>query len=98
MLARARRAAGASGVALELVDADILGGPLPGAGAYRLAILALNSILLFPDAEGQARVVAAMARLVGAGGLVVIDAWQPQPIDLVNLDGRLSLEWLRADP
>jgi hypothetical protein len=86
---------------LELVEADILGGApaaLSGAGAFRLAFIALNSILLFPDPDSQARVIATMADLVGPGGLVVVDAWQPQPIDLVNLDGRISLEWLRADP
>jgi len=63
-----------------------------------MALLALNSILLFPEAALQSRVLARLAELVAPGGLVVVDAWQPQPVDVVNLDGRLSLEWLRDDP
>lgn len=106
MLARAsrRRSDAAEAVgqqpagSLELVEADMLAELLPGAGTFRLAFLALNSILLFPDPDTQARVVATLAGLAAPGGLVVVDAWQPQPIDLVNLDGRLSLEWLREDP
>jgi SAM-dependent methyltransferase len=100
MLARSRRALAAqrpSG-SLELVAGDVLAPRRPDRGRFRLAILALNSLLLFPDRGQQQRVVETMASLVGPGGLVVIDAWQPQPDDLVRLDGRLSLEWLRTDP
>ena len=106
MLARARGrrpAAGETAPAnarghLELLEGDILAARPELAGTFRLAILALNSILLFPDPATQARVIGRMAELVASDGLVVVDAWQPQPIDLVNLDGRISLEWLRTDP
>lgn len=102
MLARARdraRAAGADVVSrLELVEGDMLEVRPEHAGRFALAILALNSILLVPSVVGQRRVVAAMAALVAPGGTVVIDAWQPEPEDLVRFDGRLSLEWLRLDP
>jgi SAM-dependent methyltransferase len=102
MLARARRRAaelsGAGPGRLELVEGDALVVRRRDAGRFGLAILALNSILLFSDRHDQARVIRRMADLVRPGGLVVVDAWQPQPIDLVRMDGRLSLEWLRADP
>jgi len=102
MLARARRRlAGAAAVtpgSLELIEADVLKPRSRDLGRHELAILGLNSLLLFPERSLQQRVVDAMARLVAPGGLVVIDAWQPQPADLVRLDGRLSLEWLRKDP
>ena len=99
MLARARaRADAAHATDLELVEADVLVEEPTEAGRYRLAILALNSLMLFPDRALQRRVVARMAGLVAPGGLVVVDAWQPQPIDLARMDGRMSLEWLREDP
>lgn len=107
MLDRARRraASAASGAAdaslgerLELREADVRA-PSPGdAARYRLAVLALNSLLVFDDRHDQATVLARMADLVGPGGLAVVDIWQPQPIDLVRMDGRVSLEWLREDP
>ena len=103
MLARAHARAERAGLDqqaghLELVEADVLL-PRPGdVGRYRLAIVALNSLLLFADRSTQERVIGVMASLAAPGGLVVIDAWQPQPMDLVRLDGRLSLEWLREDP
>jgi SAM-dependent methyltransferase len=67
-------------------------------GRFRLAILALNSLFLFPDRATQASVIRRLADLVGPGGVVVVDTWQPQPRDLVGMDGRVSLEWLREDP
>ena len=72
-----------------------LGAPL-GDGA-RLAILALNSILLLADRPRQRAVLATMAGLLAPGGLVAVDAWLPQVDDLARFDGRLSLEWLRTD-
>jgi SAM-dependent methyltransferase len=72
-------------------------GPDLDAGA-RLAILALNSILLLPDRGRQRAVLATIAGLLAPGGVAVIDAWLPQVADLARFDGRLSLEWLREDP
>ena len=112
MLERARRRAVEAGVsmvdfskpdvpvggALELALHDVVV-PRPGDhGRYALVVLGLNSLLLFPDRGAQARIVATMTELARPGGLVVVDAWQPQPDDLVRMDGRLSLEWLREDP
>jgi SAM-dependent methyltransferase len=114
MLDRARRASGpatsahGAGAAdatgrtragrLELVEADVLEPRAEDVGRFGLAILGLNSLLLFDHRGVQEQVIRTMARLVAPGGIVVVDAWQPQPFDLVRLDGRVSLEWLRHDP
>ena len=102
MVRRARRRADVAGAAaarrLELVEGDLRRPRPADRGRFRLAVVALNSLLLFPERAAQAEVVAVLARLVAPSGLVVVDAWQPQPIDLVRMDGRLSLEWLREDP
>jgi SAM-dependent methyltransferase len=92
----------ADGARLDLVEGDLVEGAeneaVTAAGPYRLAILALNSILLLAGAERQRATVATMAQLLAPGGVAVVDAWQPSPMDLVAFDGRLSLEWLRTDP
>jgi len=102
MLERAERAAAGAGgqVAerLELVEGDALQPRATERGRFRLAILALNTLLLFAERARQERAVAALAELAAPGGLVVVDTWQPQPEDLVRFDGRMSLEWLRTDP
>jgi SAM-dependent methyltransferase len=104
MLARARRrgeAAEASrpGTAgrVEWREADARQRDEADSGRYRLAILALNSLFVFDRAD-QVALIGRLADLVGPGGLVVVDTWQPQPQDLVAMDGRISLEWLREDP
>jgi hypothetical protein len=68
------------------------------AGPYRLAILALNSILILTTPARQRAVLRAMARALAPGGVAVVDAWLPVPADLTAFDGRLSLDWLRTDP
>ena len=99
--ARARAAAGAKG-ALSLVEADLVDAPevesVVAGGPYALAFIALNSILLLASAERQRAAIGSIARVLAPGGLAVVDAWQPSPLDLVAFDGRLSLEWLRTDP
>jgi len=100
MLERARARGRAEG--LTLVEADLGEAPainaVAAASPYRLAIVALNSILLLASAERQRAALRAMAGVLAPGGLAVVDAWQPGPQDLVAFDGRLSLEWLRTDP
>ena len=95
--ARARNTAG-----LTLAEADLIDSPTIDAvvsnGPYRLALIALNSILLLASAERQRAAFRAMASLLAPGGIAVVDAWQPSAQDLVGFDGRLSLEWLRTDP
>jgi SAM-dependent methyltransferase len=106
MLARARARAKAAGPTvaahLALYERDLVVAAddmaVAGRGPYRLAILALNSILLLASAARQRAALDSMARLLAPGGVAVVDAWQPSPADLVAFDGRLSLEWLRTDP
>jgi len=106
MLARARARAQARARAgtpgLTLVEAELLDVAanelVASRGPYALALIALNSILLLANADGQRAAIASMARLLAPGAIAVVDAWQPSPPDLVAFDGRLSLEWLRTDP
>jgi len=105
MLDRARTRIASAGPEIasriRLVEADLLDSDgheaVTSAGPFQLAILGLNSILLLANAAAQRRALATMARLVAPGGLLVVDAWQPSPADLVAFDGRISLEWLRTD-
>ena len=105
MLVRARRRAEAeearhpgAAARLEWLQADARR-PDPESGRrFRLAILALNSLFVFGGRTDQAATIQRLADLVEPGGLVVVDTWQPQPEDLVRMDGRVSLEWLREDP
>jgi SAM-dependent methyltransferase len=105
MLDRARDRGGAAGRhsgGLTLIEGDLADAPnvvaVAGPGRYRLAFIALNSILLLGSAERQRAAIAALAGLLAPGGIAVVDAWQPSPQDLVAFDGRISLEWLRTDP
>ena len=103
MLARARaRATAGDAGSLSLVEADLVDAPevesVVAGGPYAMAFIALNSILLLASAERQRAAIGSIARVLAPGGLAVVDAWQPSPLDLVAFDGRLSLEWLRTDP
>ena len=101
MLERARLAALASGpkaaANLTLHEGDLLTSRPPGSGSFRLAILALNSLLILSGRGEQRRAIAAMSELLAPGGLLVVDVWQPDADDLARFDGRLTLEWLRRD-
>jgi SAM-dependent methyltransferase len=92
-----RRTRGPGG-GLQLVEADVVGLSLPGAGSFRLALLALSSLLLFPSRAAQRAAVQAMAGHLARGGLAVVDIALPDADDLARFDGRLMLEATRADP
>lgn len=102
MLERARARAMAAGRAvgrrIHLVEADLRGLHLPDAGEYRLAFIALNSLLLLGDRASQAAAFRALADHLAPGGLAVVDVWLPDAEDLARFDGRLSLEYPRSDP
>ena len=102
MLERARRRAAAAGAAIggriEFVEADMLALDLPTAGAFRLAIIALNSLFLLATRSAQREAFATMARHLASGGLAVVDIWLPDADDLARFDGRLILEYERHDP
>jgi SAM-dependent methyltransferase len=102
MIERGRGRAARAGVeaGIEWVQADLLDlldRPLPGAGEYRLAILALNSLFLLPARASQAEAIAVLARHLAPGGLAVVDLWLPSPADLVRYDGRLLLDAVHVD-
>jgi SAM-dependent methyltransferase len=102
MLARARERADAAGKAaarrLGLVEGDARSIRLDGVGTYRLAFIPLNSIFLMGSRADQAAAVATLAAHLAPGGLAMVDAWLPDAEDLARYDGRLVLEWVRADP
>jgi SAM-dependent methyltransferase len=83
---------------LELVEGDILGLRLPTAGTFRLAFIALNSLLLLGSRDAQREAIRTMAAHLAPGGLAVADIWLPDADDLTRFDGRIALEYARTDP
>ncbi len=83
---------------LTLVEADLVGLRLPGGARFRLAVMALNSILLLATRDRQLDALQTMARHLEPGGLAVVDAWVPSADELARYDGRMGLEYVRADP
>jgi len=102
MLARARsraaRAEKGTVPRLRLETGDVRNIRLADAGSYRLAVVALNSLMLVGDRAGQQRVVETIAAHLGAGGLAAVDVWLPGADDLARYDGRIVLEHARQDP
>lgn len=83
---------------LDFVEDDLVGLNLPGGPRFRLAILALNSILVLGSRDLQEQALKTMARHLVPGGLAVVDLWLPSAQELAHYDGRLSLEYVRTDP
>lgn len=96
--ARAAAAGGAVAARLHLVEGDALSLRLPEAGSYRLAFIALNSLMLLGDRAAQATAIRVLADHLAPGGLAAVDVWLPDADDLARFDGRLSLEYPRRDP
>jgi SAM-dependent methyltransferase len=100
MLARARARVADAGpeaaARLELVEGDARG--LRLADRFRLAIVPLNSLLLFGDRASQAAAVQTMADHLEPGGIAVVDVWLPDADDLARYDGRVILEYTNTDP
>lgn len=102
MLDRARSAVAAAGGGaasrLDLVEADLVRLSLPSAGTYRLAFIALNSLLVLGSRQAQQDALRALARHLAPGGVAAVDVWLPDADDLARFDGRLVLEYGRIDP
>ena len=84
---------------LEFVEADLLamsGSRTPA--RYAFAFIALNSIMLLASRAAQRSGDPDARRPPRAGRLAAVDAWLPDADDLGRFDGRLILEWIRADP
>jgi SAM-dependent methyltransferase len=98
--ARARMRAAQPGVAerLQLVEGDLIDLRLPRAGSYRLAFVALNSLLVLPSRAAQRSALRTLADHLAPGGLAVVDVWIPDADDLARFDGRIILDWPRLDP
>lgn len=100
MLARARARAVAAdpqaAARLDLVEGDARTVRLKE--RFGLAFVALNSLLLFGDRAGQAAAIQCLADHLAPGGIAVVDVWLPDADDLGRYDGRVLLEFVRADP
>ncbi len=83
---------------VRVVQADIVDLHLPGDQRFKLAILALNSIMLLDSRAAQRAAVESMARHLEPGGLAVVDIWLPSADELARYDSRLGLEYVRIDP
>lgn len=101
MVARGRSRAAAASIGedrLRFVEADLLDLRLPDAGRYAFALLALNSIMLLASRDAQRTAIATLAAHLRPGGIAAVDVWLPDSDDLSRFDGRVILEWPRADP
>ncbi|MBI3747097.1 MAG: class I SAM-dependent methyltransferase [Chloroflexi bacterium] len=102
MLARADIRAGwePSEVAarITMIEGDLFGAAVPGAGTFRLGIIGLNSLLVLGGPPRQRAAFAVLAGLLAPGGVAVVDTWLPLADDLARFDGRLGLEWVRGEP
>jgi len=100
--ARLAMAGQAAAGRVNLIESDMAAAAddpqVRAAGPYKLAILALNSILILTTPARQRAALRSMAMALAPGGVAVVDAWLPVPADLTAFDGRLSLDWLRTDP
>jgi SAM-dependent methyltransferase len=98
--ARQRVATGdaSAGDRLTLVEGDLRTVRLSDAGSYRLALIALNSILLLSSRDDQREALRTLAHHLAPGGLAVVDVWLPDADDLGRFDGRIVLEYARPDP
>jgi SAM-dependent methyltransferase len=102
MLARARHRADEAGPEtterLTLVEADLIGLRLAEAGRYGLAFIALNSLMVLETRAAQRAAIQVLADHLAPGGVAAVDVWLPDADDLARFDGRVILEWPRADP
>jgi SAM-dependent methyltransferase len=83
---------------LDLIEADMVGLRLADGATFRLAVLALNSLMMLGTKHAQQAAIQALADHLEPGGLAVVDAWLPDAEDLARYDGRIILEWPRRDP
>jgi hypothetical protein len=82
---------------LTLIEGDLLDLRLPGAGSFRLAFIALNSLLILPNRAAQRTAIRTLAEHLAPGGIAAVDVWLPDADELARFDGRIHLEWPRLD-
>ncbi len=83
---------------VEVVAGDIVGLELAGPPRFRLAIVALNTLLMLGSRQAQRAAFDALARHLLPEGLAVVDVSLPSAQELGRYDGRLGLEYVRRDP
>jgi SAM-dependent methyltransferase len=80
---------------LELIEADLVTLDLPQ--RFGLAFIALNGLFQVGPYERQRAAVASLARHLRPGGIGVVDVELPDAAEVASWDGRLVLDWIRAD-
>jgi SAM-dependent methyltransferase len=83
------------GGALSIVEADLT--LYRSDERFGLAILALNSLMLIPDADARSAALLTMRAHLREGGLAVVDVVTPDVDELGSYDGRVQLDWVRED-
>src|SRR5690606_3162086 len=98
MLERARRRSVKTPSNLSLIHANMQKADLVPGGPFNLAILALGALGHLPGSEVQVQTLAATARSLAPGGLLVIDMMHASPgrlyalTESLGFDGDWSLE------
>lgn len=82
------RAGGAAHAALAVGDVRA---PLPG-GPYALAIVALNSLMHLETTDDQIAMLRNIHAVLGEGGIVALDLFNPDPRELLRYNGELVLD------
>lgn len=98
MLDIARQKAAAAGLEgqVTLLQADMRQVDLPQ--RFRMAFIALNSLMHLTTLEDQLAALRAWRRLLLPGGLLIIDVDNPSPQHLLEADGRIDLQGRWFDP
>ncbi len=75
---------------IDVVEADVTRLALAQAG-YALTIMAFNSLILIPDAEGQRAALRAAHRYLAPGGTLLLDIANPLRLDLRDSGGAVPV-------
>ena len=82
------RAGGAAHATLAIGDVRA---PLPG-GPYALAIIALNSLMHLETSDDQLAALRNVHAVLGEGGILALDLFNPDPRELLRHNGELVLD------
>ncbi len=93
MLAIARANLDAAGLAdqVTLIEGDVRDLPLPES-SFAMALVAVNSFMHLEEARDQLAALANARRALTRRGLLVIDLFNPDPLEIAREDNRLVLD------
>jgi SAM-dependent methyltransferase len=76
---------------VTLLQGDLRDAPLP-ASSFALAFIAVNSFMHLETVADQLAALTNLRRALARRGLIVIDLFNPDPLELAREDNRLSLD------